>query len=66
MNASRSIGAALLLCLGLATSARAAEDGVLDHVEANAPAARALAQDIWRLAEVGYLEEDSSRRTTAK
>ncbi len=62
MNASRSIGAALLLCLGLATSARAAEDGVLDHVEANAPAARALAQDIWRLAEVGYLEEDSSRR----
>lgn len=62
MNASRSIGAALLLCLGLATSARAAEDGVLDHVEANAQAARALAQDIWRLAEVGYLEEDSSRR----
>ncbi len=62
MNGCRSMGAALLLSLGVVSAALAAEDGVLGHVEANAPAARALAQDIWRLAEVGYLEADSSQR----
>ena len=56
------MGAALLLSLGVVSPALAVEDGVLGHVEANAPAARALAQDIWRLAEVGYLEADSSQR----
>lgn len=62
MNGRRSMGAVLVLCLGMVTAARATEDGVLGHVETSAPAARALAQDIWRLAEVGYLEQDSSRR----
>ncbi len=36
--------------------------GVLAQVESRAEAARDLAQDIWELAELGYLEEQSSER----
>ncbi len=39
-----------------------AENGVLRHVEASSDAAVAVAQDIWKYAELGYLEEQSSRR----
>ncbi len=50
--------AGLLLVWPLALSAAA--EPVLEHVEANAEAGQALAQDIWRLAELGYQETESS------
>jgi aminobenzoyl-glutamate utilization protein B len=39
-----------------------ASEQVLEYVDAEAEAARDLAQDIWSLAELGYLEQDSSER----
>lgn len=50
------------LLLALPGALSAAAQPVLEHVEANAEAGQALAQDIWRLAELGYLESDSSAR----
>ena len=39
-----------------------ADDGVLPHVDAGGDAAIAVADDIWGYAELGYLEEQSTRR----
>jgi len=59
----RRVGAAVLAGLmAVGSAAQAADEGVLEHVAANAEAARDLADDIWRYAEVGYLEENSSER----
>lgn len=48
--------------LGGAAAMAPANERVLEYVESQAGEARSLAQDIWSLAELGYLEQDSSRR----
>jgi aminobenzoyl-glutamate utilization protein B len=55
-------GTLLLLALGACQVARAADDNVLEYVDGQAAAARSLAQDIWQMPELGYLEENSSAR----
>jgi aminobenzoyl-glutamate utilization protein B len=56
------VAAALWLLAGVAAPAARASEAVLDHVADEAEAARALARDIWRYAELGYLETRSSGR----
>lgn len=53
-----------LVCLVLAAAglARAADERILSNVADEAEAGAALAQDIWGLAELGYLETESSAR----
>ena len=46
----------------MAAGAAAAESGVLRYVEESGDAAVAVAEDIWAYAELGYLEEKSTRR----
>ena len=48
--------------LALAASAVAADEAVLSYVEESSHAAVAVADDIWAFAEMGYLEERSTRR----
>ena len=57
------IGAALTAAGLLASPAASQQDAkafVAEHIEANAPTYGALAQRIWDLAELGYLEHESS------
>lgn len=56
-----------VVAVGLACGGQAAVGAQLveSYVDAEAVAAIALAQDIWRLAEVGYLEHHSSQRLQA-
>ena len=66
MREWRRGGAALLVMLALAFLGRArADELVLEYVDEQAEAATDLAQDIWSLAELGYLEEQSSQRLQA-
>ncbi len=48
--------------LALAASAVAADEAVLSYVKESSHAAVAVADDIWAFAEMGYLEERSTRR----
>lgn len=55
------VGAALIA----ASHTVAGEEPVVEAVNAQAESAKELAQDIWSLAELGYLEEKSSERLQA-
>ena len=56
------MGKSICMLLALAAGAAAAESGVLRYVEESGDAAVSVAQDIWGYAELGYLEEQSTRR----
>ena len=56
------MGKSICMLLAVAAGAAAAESGVLRYVEESGDAAVSVAQDIWGYAELGYLEEQSTRR----
>ena len=56
------MGKSICFLLAVAAGAAAAESGVLRYVEESGDAAVSVAQDIWGYAELGYLEEKSTRR----
>ena len=56
------MGKSICFLLAVAASAAAAESGVLRYVDESGDAAVSVAQDIWGYAELGYLEEQSTRR----
>ena len=56
------MGKSICLFLLVAAGAAVAETGVLRYVEESGDAAVAVADDIWAYAEMGYLEERSTRR----
>ena len=56
------MGKSICLFLLVAAGAAVAETGVLRYVEEDGDAAVAVADDIWTFAEMGYLEEKSTRR----
>ncbi len=56
------MGKSICFYLLVAAGAAVAETGVLRYVEESGEAAVAVADDIWAYAEMGYLEEKSTRR----
>ena len=61
MRKASLFSAALLVALGAAATPRA-DERVLEYVDREAEAATDLAQHIWELAELGYLEKNSSQQ----